>query len=303
MTKAVITGPTGVIGTALVRRLLAAGVEVYAVCRPQSPRVSHLPHDACLHNVECDLHELARLPELVPQPCQMFFHLGWLGTSQRANRFAMHLQVANIDCALAAAESAIQLGVQVFVGAGSQAEYGLVADGVLRPDTPTHPISGYGMAKLCAGQMTRLLCQQAGVRHIWVRPLSIYGPSDGAQTLIAAAIETLQAGRHFAMTAGEQMWDYLYAADAAEAFYQLALQGRDGGIYPLGSGQARPLREYVEIIRRLVAPKAAIGFGERPYLPDQVMHMEADIASLTADTGWQPQTSFAEGIRSMLAQS
>ena len=45
------------------------------------------------------------------------------------------------------------------------------------------------------------------------------------------------------------MWDYLYCEDAANALLLLARHGRDGGIYPIGSGTARPLREYIEIIR------------------------------------------------------
>ena len=40
---AVVTGPTGAIGVALCRRLLAEGLTVYAVCRPGSPRAAALP--------------------------------------------------------------------------------------------------------------------------------------------------------------------------------------------------------------------------------------------------------------------
>ena len=80
----------------------------------------------------------------------------------------------NVKQCLDAVFASKSLGCKVFVGAGSQAEYGNKG-GVMRPDTFPEPISGYGMAKLCAGQMTRYLCKQAGIKHVWPRILSVYG--------------------------------------------------------------------------------------------------------------------------------
>lgn len=300
MKKAIVTGPTGVIGAALVRRLLEAGAEVYAVCRPQSRNLECLPDNPLVHVVPCDLHELDGLPDLIGHAVDMFFHLGWMGTDSRANRFDMHLQLENISAALAAVGAAKALQANVFVGAGSQAEYGRVPEGVLAPDTATNPVSGYGMAKLCAGQMTRYLCREAHIRHVWARPLSVYGPYDGAGTLIASAMAAFQSGERFSMTAGEQIWDYLYSADAAEAFYQMALAGRDGAVYTFGCGRARPLRAYIEELRDTIDQSLEIGLGDVPYLPDQVMRMEADNTAIATDTGWRPQISFAEGVRRMM---
>lgn len=96
------------------------------------------------------------------------------------------------------------------------------------------------------------------------------------------------------------MWDYLYADDAAEALFSMGEMGRDGAIYVLGSGEVHPLRHYLEIIRDAVNPRLTLGFGERPYIRDQVMHLEADITALVKDMGWHPHTSFSEGIRKIL---
>lgn len=298
---AIVTGATGVIGIALVKKLLTEQISVTAVCRPGSENIRNLPESNSLEICMCDLHRLQELPNLIDTPVDWFFHLGWLGTDSRDNRFAAALQVENIRVALDAVMAAKVLDSKVFVGVGSQAEYGRVADGILRPETPEHPVSAYGMAKLCAGQMTRLQCREAGVRHVWARPLSVYGPGDGKQTLISSAIAALRKGGRFSMTAGEQLWDYLYAADAAEALYCMAKDGVDGAIYPFGCGHAMPLKDYVQIIREEVNPSAELGLGDVPYLKDQVMHMEADNTALTRDTGWKPRTSFRDGIRSMLS--
>lgn len=59
----------------------------------------------------------------------------------------------------------------------------------------------------------------------------------------------------------------------------------------------RPLREYILAIRDAVDPKASIGLGEVPYPEGQVMYLQADIETLTKDTGFVPEVSFEEGIQ------
>ena len=93
------------------------------------------------------------------------------------------------------------------------------------------------------------------------------------------------------------MWDYLYSEDAARALYLLGQKGRDGRTYCIGSGQARPLREYIEMLRDAINPALPLGIGEVPYGENQVMYLCADISDLTRDTGFVPEVTFEEGIR------
>ncbi len=292
---AVVTGPTGAIGQALCRTLLSRSVRVYAVCRPDSPRAKTLPKSENLTIVPRCMEELTRLPEQIPEKTDAFFHLAWAKTTG-AGRNDMPAQINNIRYTVDAVRAAAALGCRVFVGAGSQAEYGRV-NGPLRPDTPCFPENGYGMAKLCAGQMSRTECALLGLDHIWMRILSVYGPFDGENSMISTVIRSLLAGKKPSLTAGEQLWDYLYSEDAAEALCLAAEKGRSGAVYPLGSGKARPLLDYVEELRDVIDPTLPLGFGEIPYGEKQVMHLEADISALCEDTGFMPETSFAEGIQ------
>lgn len=297
--SAVLTGPTGVLGTALVKKMAAEDIETYVVCHPGSKRNASILNHPCIHKVECDMSEIRKLPNLIGKKVDAFFHLAWLGTANHNNRMDMHLQTTNIAYTLDAVETAKDLGCHVFVGAGSQAEYGRI-DGIIHPDTREAPISGYGMAKLCAGQMTRELCHSYGIRHIWTRVVSTYGVGDSPNTLISVVINKLLSGEKPSLTAGEQIWDYLYADDAADAFYQMAMHGKDGAVYVLGSGQTKPLHEFMKIIRDEIDPSLPLGIGEIPYYQDQAMHLEADVEALKKDTGWYPKTSFADGIRQLV---
>ncbi len=292
---AVVTGSTGAIGIALCQRLLEAGVTVYAVTRPESLRAGELPKSEKLHVISCGLEQTETLEERIASSADAFFHLAWGGTTGEG-RSDTELQLQNVKATIQAARAAEKLGCKVFIGAGSQAEYGRV-NGVLKPDTSCFPETGYGMAKLCAGQMSRLECEKRGIDHIWVRILSVYGPHDGPMTMITRTIQTLLRGERPKLTAGEQRWDYLYTEDAAEALYRAALYGRNRAIYPLGSGQAYPLRRYVETLRDAIDPSLELGFGELPYGHRQVMRLQADIDALRHDTGFEPKVPFEVGIR------
>lgn len=68
----------------------------------------------------------------------------------------------------------------------------------------------------------------------------------------------------------------------------------------LGSGQARPLVEYIKQIRDVVAPNGELGLGAIPYGEGQVMFLQADITEIAKDTGWTPKMRFDEGIRQIL---
>lgn len=299
MKTVVITGPTGAIGTALVENLIEKGIRVYAVVRKDSSRFGRIPVSPLVIPVFLGLHELSELENQIPVNCDVFYHFAWAGTIGD-ERNDVYLQNQNVKYTLDAVRAAARLGCKRFVGAGSQAEYGRT-EGLLSPDTPAFPENGYGMAKLCAGQMSRLLCEQLGLQHVWGRILSVYGPRDGAKTMIMSAIDAFLQNQCPAFTAGEQLWDYLYSKDAAQAMYLLGEKGRDKRVYCLGSGHARPLAEYITILRNSIDPNLKMRLGAIPYGPKQVMQLCADTETLREDTGFEPEYSFEEGIKETIA--
>lgn len=299
MNKAIITGPTGAIGSALIQYLVNQDIEVYAVVRPNSKRKQNILRHHKVHIIECALSKIfdCKMPDGDYSDCT-FFHLAWDGASG-PYRNDMQLQTSNIKATLDAVALAAKLRCCAFIGAGSQAEYGRV-DGVLTPQTPTFPENGYGMAKLCAGLMSREECKKNNIRHCWTRILSIYGLNDGENTLISSAIRNLTQNTPTEFTPCEQMWDYLYSKDAAKALYLIGAKGKDGAIYCIGSGNANPLKSYLETIKKILNPGATLGIGQKPYAPKQVMRLCADISSLTEDTGFIPEYTFEQGIRDMI---
>lgn len=303
MKRAIITGPTGPLGMSLIKELLSEGVEVVAVCQSGSRRRKNLPQDPKLTVVSCNIEESERLVGVLSQEdineADIFYHFAWTNTVNGRND--IEAQLNNVKYSVDAVKAAADMGCSTFIGAGSQAEYGL-CETKLDEKTLTNPVSAYGMAKLAAGHMTRLKASQLGIRHIWTRVLSVYGPNDRKDSLIGSLVRALKNGEAFDTTEGRQVWDFLYEDDAAKAFYLLGEAGVDGKTYVLGSGNSKPLKEYILETQKLINKDAEVNFGAIPYGENCVMHLESDISELKKDTGFEPRVTFEEGIFRILCK-
>lgn len=293
----IVTGATGAVGSAVVRRALAKGLRVTCIVHQGSKRLGNLPQDVNLKIVECNLSDYKDLH--LEGQYDAFIHLSWEKTFG-ASRDDAEVQTRNIQYTLDAVHLAHRCGCTVFVGAGSQAEYG-VQSVDLTTDLSVRPESGYGIAKYAAGKLSAMLCKSLGMRQCWVRILSVYGPNDGENSLISYLIREFKAGNSPQLTKCEQMWDYLYADDAGEAILAVAEKGVDGKAYPLGSGNGRRLSDYVNEIREVINPDVEVQFGAKEYYPHQPMHLVADISELTEDTNWVPKAVFGQSIKNLIS--
>ncbi|KJC34247.1 GDP-6-deoxy-D-lyxo-4-hexulose reductase [Bradyrhizobium sp. LTSP849] len=288
------TGASGFLGSYLVTDLVAHGHEVAVLLRPESPRWRLGNAYDRLHAIFGDLEDLNQLrgalgafaPEAV-------VHMAWRGVAG-ADRNSP-VQATNVADTVRLAGLAVEAGAKIFVGAGSQAEYGRY-DRAIREDDTARPVTLYGMAKLAAGSMAMRLCDERRVRAAWLRIFSTYGPRDADYWLIPSMIRNLRSRRHMALTACEQRWGFLHARDAAAAFRLAITHEAARGIFNVGSPDAPPLRETVTRLRDLVDPGASLGFGELAYRPDQVMVLAADVSRMFA-LGWRPEVPLDEGLR------
>ena len=298
MKRVVLTGATGAIGTALTQLLIDEGLEVLVLTRTDSKRNNRIIKSPNVRVLECDFSNLDSIENNTGVDWDYFFHFAWAGASGEG-RNDMFLQNNNVKMALSAVALAKRFGCKKFIGAGSQAEYGRHSE-KLTPETPTFPENGYGYAKLCTSFMTRDYAHQLGLEQNWLRILSVYGPNDGVNSMMNQVVNSLKEGRSLDLTKGEQIWDYVYSKDAARAFYAVAEKGVDGKVYVLGSGDERPLADYLNAVRDIVAPDVELNLGARAYGENQVMYLAADSSELIKDTGYSPEYSFEDGILDML---
>jgi len=297
--RCLVTGATGLIGSHLVRLLLENDAEVAVLMRSTSDpwRIKDVLHS--LHAITGDLSTIEEAEAAIRKfSPEVVFHLGWYGVGSRYRNDPAQV-TQNLYGSLKLLQLAHEAGCQRWVCLGSQAEYGPY-DGVLTEDLPTRPVTLYGVVKLCVGLLSQKLCESYGMGFTWLRLLAVYGPMDDQEHLIPCVIVTLLRGQKPSLTAGEQRWDYLYVEDAARAIWQAATNPATQGIFNLGSGEAYTVRSIVERIRDMIDPGLPLGFGEVPYRPDQIMHLQADISRLQT-TGWLPQVRIDEGLRRTVA--
>lgn len=280
--RCVVTGATGFIGKALCAELLAQGDEVYAVIRPHSAKRESLMSVAGaerLHIFEAPLDELSVFFAQANISADIFFHLAWNG-SARIAREDFSAQVRNLAYMEQAMQGAKVCGCRKFVGAGSQAEYGVAQGRAYEERTLPKPFMMYGAAKESAYQMGRLLARQLGIAFVWPRIYSVYGVGENPGTLVNYVLDSLAEKQVPELSPCENMWNFLYITDCAKILVALGKAQAAEGIYHVASDDTRPLKDFVSEIRDRVAPGAELGFGMREANPERTFWLEPDTTKL-----------------------
>ena len=300
MKNVIITGATSMIGLSTLESCLAHNVDkVFAVVRPNSKNLNRLPNDKRITVIECDVDEYSKLQSLIEEQCDVFYHFAWSATGAKRNE-NIEEQINNIKFTIGAVRVAHACGCKKFVGAGSQAEYGRLDIDRIGVNSFINQTQPYGIAKYAAGKLAKEESDSLGIDCVWVRIFSVYGKYDKPSTLVSSTISKMKTENRISFTEGVQKWDYLYSKDAGEAFYAIGDKSNGSKVYCLGSGVAKPLKEYIFIMKELINPKVELGFGDIPYGKYPVMNLCADISELQKDTGWKPKINFADGIKRTL---
>lgn len=299
MKKAVITGAGGFIGRNLTKRLLQECVQVYAIDIEAAQE--HIWKDAGVTPLCINLSEKSVLSNIlkVIKP-DVLYHLAWIGVDTGIKN-QIEMQLSNIPLAMAVLEACAETGCKHVVIPGSASEYaycGQVIDGQNIPA----PGDAYAASKMATQVLCQWYARQYGLNLNWLLIGSIYGPGRNDSNILTYTIKALLRGEKTEYSKLEQMWDYIYIDDLIEALYLIGVYGKPDGVYPVGSGQARPLAEYVQQIQAVIAPDVTLGIGALPYkMGSRPDHSVLDISRLQADTGFVPQVTFEEGIGRTIA--
>ncbi len=290
--RALVTGASGHLGSSLTRQLIAVGADVTVILRPGG---APWRLEGSLDHVTVGLADLgepralaAAVREAAPE---VVFHVAWWGIDRARRDDAAQITI-NVPAALAVVDAAQSAGCRVFVGVGSQAEYGPV-EGVLSEEVPARPTTAYGVAKHAVATLTREVAARGGIRWSWLRLLATYGPMDTEGFLIPSVTKALLAGHTPALSAGAQEWDYLFVDDAAAALLAVARTAEASGVFNLASGTAHSVRTIAEKLRDLVDPSLPLAMG----VTSAAGSLRADVSRLREATGWTPRVELDEGLR------
>jgi UDP-glucose 4-epimerase len=297
--KILLTGAAGFVGSFVVEQLLKLHYRVAVILRPNTDtwRIKALMNQCTVIKHSLEQIELAE-EELTQFSPDVFIHLAWEGVSGDKRDAAEQITV-NLALLTRLFFVVKRAGVHTIIGLGSQAEFGVLNQAADELH-PTQPTTLYGVAKLGACHLLRVLCDSHHIRFVWHRLFSAYGPKDHPGSFIAFLIRTLVAGNMPQLTAGTQLWDFIFIEDAAAAIIKTMANPKASGLFNLGSGKPVTIRSVAEELGRIINPGLALTFGHIPFSANQVMHLEADISHLQKMVSWQPEVCLSEGLNRTL---
>ena len=295
MEKALVIGANGFIGTKLSKKLAKEGYDVVAFVDKR------YGYDALsgLKNIKMEEFTLEDIESLYNKPyldgVDTIYNMAWAGVNANMRNAYME-QLKNVEYYLKVLLFAEHHGIQRVIVPGSASEVSC-GEGIITGHEVPAPSDIYSSAKVAARYMSQTFARQHGISLVWTLITSLYGPGRDDNSIIPYTIKKLLSKEKPSFTGLEQQWDFMYVDDLITAFIALGNKGVGGKIYPIGSGEHRQIREYVEIIRNLIDPTLPLGIGDLPYknsnkIDNQIM----DISNLVLDTGFKANYSFEEGI-------
>ena len=291
--RVLVTGASGFVGAEVVRALLAGGHEVGAMASPGSAaeRLQDMGDQMTL--LRGDLYEEASLRQMIAAwPPEVCIHLAWYVEP------GQYLKSMRNTEALAASLRLIQLlgeaGCRRFVGCGTCFEYD-VERGWLHEDGPTRPETIYAASKLSLGLVGAQVAAGMGMQFAWGRLFYLHGPREDPRRVVPALISSLQDGKPFPATSGEQVRDYLYLDDAAAAFAALA-QTESKGVFNVSSGVPITMAHLLQTTAQIMGRTELLQLGAVPPRPFEPRFICGDNSRLRG-LGWAPRFTLEEGLR------
>jgi nucleoside-diphosphate-sugar epimerase len=297
--RVLITGGSGFLGACLARNLVAEGLDVHLLLRPQFScwRLKNLagkytPQWADLRDADAVKRAVAACrPEVV---YHLATHGAYPSQEERGAILATNLLgTANLLDALQGHD------FRALVHSGSSAEYGH-KDGPMREADRLEPRSDYAVTKAAA----TLLCQAEAYKGrpvVTVRVFSAYGPWEEPSRLVPYVMDCCDRGVNPRCTAGLQPRDFIYADDVVDLLKVAAHHpAAPGQILHAGTGCQQRVRDMVETIIAVCGRgKVRAEFGSEAPRPDEPACWQASIERTTALTGWQPRYDLRAGIERM----
>ena len=306
MSRYLVTGCAGFVGSHVVESLLRRGHDVLGVDaftdyykrEVKESNIERSQKDASFSIVEADLARDSIAPLL--DDIDGIFHLaaqpGVRGSW--GDTFAVYLR-DNVLATQRLFEAAARSGVRI-VFASTSSVYGNAESYPTHEEMLPRPVSPYGVTKLACESLARTYAECFGLQAIVLRYFTVYGPRQRPDMAFARIISALLGETPFHLYGtGEQSRDFTYVGDAVEATIAGMDSGTAGRIYNVGGGSETTLTEVIGLCERLAGRGLDVRY--EPAAPGDVRRTAADTSLIRSELGWTPRMSLEEGLAEQLA--
>ncbi len=303
MTRAVVTGAAGFVGSHLVESLLEDGHEVLGIDAfldyyPRAAKERNLERardhsafrfvEGCLQDLE-----LAPLLEGISEVYHLAAQAGV--RSSWGRHFALYSD-HNVLATQRLLEAAVAAGRPRVVYASSSSVYGDAEALPLREETPCHPVSPYGVTKLAGEHLAALYHRNHGLAATSLRYFTVYGPRQRPDMAFHRFLKAARDGAAIQLYGdGEQTRDFTFVSDIVSATRAAAVSGRPGSVYNVGGGERVALNAVLRIIEQITGRVLPIERQEAQ--KGDMRDTFADTSAAGRDLGFRSRVPLPEGLR------
>lgn len=289
MKAVLLTGATGCIGKHTIRFLIERDYVVHAVTSKEL-----LPENSenlFWHRV--DLLDTERTQKLTEQiKATHLLHLAWYFKSDvysSVNNFAW------VNASLSLIENFKKNNGQRVVCAGTCAEYSWTEEIYREHETLLKPQSIYGRCKLAWQILFEAFAERCEISAAWGRIFFLYGANENPKRLVPSVILSLLRGEPALCSHGNQIRDYLYVEDVAEALVSL-LESKVSGSVNIASGIPITLKKIIFKTAEIIGREDLIKLGAIASSSNEPLQIVADVKRLESEVGWKPKWSLDDGL-------
>jgi UDP-glucose 4-epimerase len=301
LTRYLVTGGGGFIGSHLVEDLARAGHDVavlddFSTGRPEN--LAAVP--ATVEAVDGDVRDADAVADAA-SGADGIFHLAALNSMVRSFEDPAATLATNLGGTVAVVDAARRRGVRRVVLASSSSVYGGAARVLRRESDAVAPLSPYAESKVEAERVCLGAAADRGPEAVCLRYFNVYGPHQDPSSPYAAAIPRfvssfLRDEPPEIYGDGEQTRDFTFVADVVAATAAaMAVPEAAGRVVNIGAGRSTSVNGLVQLIRDLVESRA--GVRHAPPRRGEVRHAVADVSLAERVLGYRPQWMLAEGLR------
>jgi len=288
----VVTGAAGFIGSHLLRALIGRG------------------HDAIGWDAFTDYYDPALKEEnarglpveridIAQDPLELsgvdgVFHLaGQPGVRSFGGVFPVYVR-QNVVASQRLFEAAVAARARTVL-ASSSSVYGDAAAFPTTEDTMPRPLSPYGITKLACEHLAYAYGREFGLDGVVLRYFTIFGPGQRPDMAFARMVACLVERRPFELFGdGTQSRSFTFVDDTVDATIRAMEEAPGGAIYNVGGGVDVSMLEAIEALGRVAGRRLEV--VRSPRVEGDVMRTAADTSRIRAEIGWEPRTTFEEGL-------
>jgi nucleoside-diphosphate-sugar epimerase len=300
VSRVLVTGGGGFIGSNLVRALLHAGHDVRVLDNFSTGNRANL-NDVAVEVIEGELRSYERVHNAV-RGVEVVFHLGALGSVPRSVQDPLTSSAVNIEGTLNVLLAARDEGVRRVVYSSSSSVYGPRRELPVTEDMPPDPISPYGVAKLAAERYCVSFSRvYESFETVVVRYFNVFGPRQSPFSQYAAVIPlfvtAIAAGEPILVYGdGEQRRDFTYVSNVVDGTMRAAeAVGANGRIFNVAASAPATVNDVAAAVGAVLGKPV-----EKTFAPPRVGDIRdswADVSAAREVLGWEPTVDLEDGLR------